>query len=332
MRTIIDESEDSYVTLAEVVTILVLFEAIPVLPRQSAPLRNKYVRIRRWILLMQNNSIDGNILTQANVLNPLKAFLSVQNQHVRTLKQTPEDIVEDLNILLTKWQLGDLSANPRRGLIPCGTRGWRPDPDWAFRHPYDFFGDGPFFNGQMWHSRAGMRRDGIHCQLIHGICGTIHRGARSLVAGLHDILSGKFYADIDQGDIFWYIGTCLLPQHLAHLATNIKEADFGAYPSGRITKNKNGEGPTNCTLMLYKSLQTGIEVRLIRSSNLAPIVEMRPIKGYRYDGLYVVVEMELLNREWQIYRFKLIRNTTGQGPLRHANPPPRPEPGNGRRR
>jgi hypothetical protein len=47
--------------------------------------------------------------------------------------------------------------------------------------------------------------------------------------------------------------------------------------------------------------------------------------GYRYDGLYVVEEAELLNIERQIYKFTMVRVQGGQGPLRHANPPIKPE-------
>ena len=52
---------------------------------------------------------------------------------------------------------------------------------------------------------------------------------------------------------------------------------------------------------------------------------MRPERGYRYDGLYRVEWFQLEKQERQIYKFKLVRLTTGQGPLRLNLSPPLPE-------
>jgi hypothetical protein len=72
-------------------------------------------------------------------------------------------------------------------------------------------------------------------------------------------------------------------------------------------------------------------VRVFRSSKAAKIVPLRPKRGLRYDGLYVVKEYELVNVKRQIYQFEMKRlnDREGeyvQGPLRGA-----PGAANGRR-
>lgn len=244
----------------------------------------------------------------------------------RLEKAVPISIVENLKIIYTKWQHGDLSVLARRGLVQSsGQSQYYPDSKWAYTRKADFFGHGHLVNGQTWRLRAEMSRDGAHAPLIAGIYGTVDLGAKSIVMGLHDEPKKEFYADIDQGTRIWYMGTGLDREEGDKEPTNIK--DPNQHGSGMIHLNEKGADPTYSTKALITSYRTKRPVRVFRSFRLAPIVEHRPVKGFRYDGLYKVVAYELLKEYRQIYRFELIRldeTEDDQGPLRDNLPPPEP--------
>lgn len=239
---------------------------------------------------------------------------------MRQAKKVPVDIVEDLTSLYRKWDLGDLSVLPRRGLIrgaeggPCAV-----DPEWPYPRSANFYGHGHLVNGQTWISRAAMRRDGAHSALQAGICGTVKDGARSVVMGFYIEATKEGYADRDFGETIEYIGTALKRKPDDREPTNIK--DPAKYRPSRKTKNTAGDGPTNATECLMTSFRTGKPVRVFRSFMLPGINPLRPLKGFRYDGLYVVKKYELLKKERQIYKFVMLRMKEGQGPLREVMPP-----------
>ena len=327
----VEPGEESFATFSEVKGIVRLFDDVTQRRRRSMFLKTTYSRMRGWIRRMQNNSVTEEALLRSNVLDPLKAFLSDDNERMRAAKEVPTEIVEDLTILQRKWESGDFSVLPRRGLLPGGPTGWRPDPDWPWRQDSDYFGHGRLVNGQVWSSRAELMRDGAHGPPIAGISGTIKHGARSIVMGFHDEKNKNYYADVDQGDEIWYYGTALARPNGDEEPTNIKDPDHGTYRPERVTKSSQGHGPTPATQALFTSYQTGRPVRVIRSFRLAKIVKMKPATGFRYDGLYQVVESILDKKERQIYKFRMVRLKEGQGPLRHANPPLRLE-GSARKR
>jgi hypothetical protein len=271
---------------------------------------------------MFNHSLNEEHLTQSPVLNCLKTYLCEENRPRLQAKAVPDDIVEDLTILYRKWDRGDLSILARRGLIQRRPNGqYFPDPDWEHRQSADFFGHGHLVNGQTWGSRAEMTRDGAHGPLIAGIFGTIRHGARSVVMGLHDEENQNIYADVDQGNRIYYCGTANRREAGDDRPTNLKDA--ASFRPPHIT-GPSGDS-TNATKAMLKSIETGRPVRVFRSSRLATIVEWRPHRGFRYDGLYVVKKSYLVNEDRQIYRFRMDRLDTGQGPIRESMPPPAPE-------
>lgn len=292
-------------------------------------LQHTFTKIGDWIRKMQHNSVTQDILTQSRALERLNSFLCEGSRAMREAQDVPEEIVEDLTILHRKWDFGDLSVLARRGLRQSGVHGqYFPDPDWPYARSSDFFGHGHLMNGQTWNYRTEMTRDGAHGPLIAGISGTVKDGARSIVMGLHDEVKKEYYADVDQRDTIYYVGTALAREEGDTEATNVK--DPTNHRVARVTKNRKGQGPTNATKALVTSYRTGREVRVFRSFRLAEIVPDRPPRGFRYDGLYVVKSYKLWKRERQIYRFKLVRLQTGQGPLRESNAPL--EPGGTRKR
>jgi hypothetical protein len=235
----------------------------------------------------------------------------------------PISVVENLTIIYRKWERGDLSVLARRGLIQRQEqRQFYPDPQWPYARDANYFGHGHLVNGQTWGTRVEMRRDGAHAPLMAGIYGTAEEGAKSIVMGLHDEEKKEYYADIDQGTRIWYMGTALNRDEDDKEPTNIKDPE--QQDSGMVHLNRRGKGPTPGTNALITSYRTKRPVRVFRSSRLAGCVPLRPVKGFRYDGLYKVVNYELLKEYLQIYRFEMVRLTDGQGPLRENLPPPKP--------
>ncbi|OAG36223.1 hypothetical protein AYO21_09617 [Fonsecaea monophora] len=316
--------EEPFITLQETTPIVRLLDQIPVRGRMTMAIRHTFAKIQDWIRMMQNHSMTEEILNESRVREHLKRFLSDDNKEMRREKAVPEHIVEDLTILYRKWDLGDLGVLARRGLVERGpNRMLFPDPDWKFKRDADYFGHGLLVNGQTWCYRAEMMRDGAHAPIIAGISGSKTQGARSVVMGYHDQGREEYYADVDQGDTIYYYGTALRLKAGDTEPTNLKDAV--THRVERITRNSRGEGPTNATLSLFESYWTGRPVRVFRSWRLAEIVPHRPVSGFRYDGLYIVTAPELVRIERQIYRFKMERMATGQGPLRHSGAPLRPE-------
>lgn len=265
---------------------------------------------------MERKSVTQDILDRTDVLRYLEAFLSPRRAQLRHDKNVPIDIVERTTVILRKWQRGDLSALPLRGLIRNGfTARFDVNPVWLPRRTTAaFFGHGDLVNGQRWPNRVAMNRDGAHGPLVAGISGKVNGGAYSVVMGLHDINKPEFYADVDLGEIIWYVGTAL-PADEGDKPSNVKETW-----DERQMVNPDIE-PTNATRTLMKSQETQIPVRVFRSFRLAEIVPNKPRKGFRYDGLYRVVERECMHRKRQIHRFKMVRlrdreGEYAQGPIR----------------
>jgi SAD/SRA domain len=265
-----------------------------------------------WLWSMQ--SLDSNItqevLTQSSVLTMLKNFLSEEEEAFRYASRFPIDLEEDLTYLLRKWTAGDLDNDPDRGLLVTrksnSVESLKLDKTWEHLRKCNYFGSGNLVNGQRWPGRIHMRRDGAHGASMAGIYGpSVAEGAQALVMGLHG-QNCNYYADRDEGNRVKYIGTARKKK--------------GSYvDTGVLVDNSNDDEeedrPTAHTRMLMTSIETGKPVRLFRSDKLPDINPYRPLKGYRYDGLYRVVSCELLEDERKIYGFELQR-LPGQGPIR----------------
>ena len=276
---------------------------------------------------MSINSITENDLHGSNALPTLRCFLCEDNAPTRAAKRVPAYIQEDLTILMRKWEIGDFGQLPRRGLRrsdPSSARSpLHPDPTWPFRRGAKYFrnghGNGQLVNGQKWNSRAAMARDGAHGPLIAGISGSKHTGAYSVVMGYHDTYKHDFYADIDCGNRIFYLSTALkapdtdeLDNYMPIEPTNTKDPID--------VMNHSSDLATSGAQALMKSHETGELVRVFRSFRSARICPHRPKKGFRYDGLYQVVDFECLKVDRQIYRFEMVRLDEGQGPIRSGVP------------
>ena len=145
-----------------------------------------------------------------------------------------------------------------------------------------------------------MVRDGAHKYQQAGICGRADGGAQAVVMGKPEF---EEYADIDLGDEIWYVGT-------PAKETGEEEVDLEEV----VQDDDIPKGVTNATKLLFKSIKTENEVRVFRSSKLPKINKLKALEGFRYDGVYKVVDYENLE-ERALYRFHMVR-VPGQGPIR----------------
>lgn len=107
-------------------------------------------------------------------------------------------------------------------------------------------------------------------------------------------MSGRGYADEDGGEVIKYCGTA----------------------------GKNGQDSTG-TRLLKLNMEKQTALRVLRSSGLPSSNPFRPIKGLRYDGLYLVESIESLDPQTAMHRF-LLRRRAGQDPIRSQGPEKRP--------
>jgi len=132
----------------------------------------------------------------------------------------------------------------------------------------------------------------IQCtdNLAGGISGKKGVGAHSVV------LAGGHYQDRDEGDNIWYCGT---------------------------DATTNYEVTENTKLLVANVGQQNKPVRVLRSQNLPATNVYKPERGYRYDGLYDVLDFNVLDERKQIHLFHL-RRQGGQAPIRYQGLEKRP--------
>ena len=210
----------------------------------------------------------------------------------------PFDIQADAKELYNKWSRRIFETDILRGIrfqvsaSASGKDGGRNedsiDPKYKGVVPSKFHGNGDLLNGQWWPLQLCALRDGAHGASQQGISGSSEEGAYScIMSGGHD------YPDVDEGEDVWYCGT--------------DSVDGSITPQTRYMLQSENNNP----------------VRLIRSHNLKS--EHAPLIGFRYDGLYDVVESRRLdpaNSLRQRHIFHLVRQD-GQDPIRGGNGPKR---------
>jgi len=146
--------------------------------------------------------------------------------------------------------------------------------------------------GSLWLSRVECSKAGVHGPWVGGICGSAKTGAYSIV------LSGGYEGDTDDGATFTYTGS-----------------------GGRDLSGNKRAAPQTSDQVLEKgnkaiavNLWRGLPLRVIRGYKLKS--RFAPPSGYRYDGLYHVVEV------WPqegpsghvIWRYRMERMKKGQAP------------------
>ncbi|OJD17701.1 hypothetical protein AJ78_02226 [Emergomyces pasteurianus Ep9510] len=204
----------------------------------------------------------------------------------------PWDIRLDCEAILIRWERGDFDPSLLRGIKVGAAAGTsrRLDKTYRFRKDSIVVGDNELRNGQWFPLQITAIRDGAHGEIEAGISGRDKIGAVSIILSS----AGKGYPDIDQGDTISYCGT----------------------------RGKDGQISAG-TNLLIESHANRNPIRVLRSSKLPKINPYRPSAGFRYDGLYEIHGMEVLDTQTMLHRFKL-RRIPGQTPIRYQGVEKRP--------
>lgn len=211
-------------------------------------------------------------------------------------KKFPYYIVADAKELYNNWYRKVFDADIFRGIIVGSKKDVKLnrssnsdklDPKYPYRLSAKYHGNSNLSNGQWWPRQIATLRDGAHGKTQAGISGKPGQGAWSV------IVAGKYKEDIDRGDEILYCGT---------------EDDEGNGTSG--------------TTLIMENIQSKQPVRVIRSFKGHNKI-YSPVEGLRFDGLYDVVDSEVLDIAKKRYRFRLVRQA-GQDPIRYEGAAARP--------
>ncbi|KAI0632104.1 PUA-like domain-containing protein [Trametes polyzona] len=149
--------------------------------------------------------------------------------------------------------------------------------------------------GSTFENRLFLHHSSVHSGILAGIAGSKHEGCYSVV------LSGGYEDDKDQGYKFVYTGC------------GGRDRKDGEKPrEGPQTCDQSWENSRNASLRV--SAYTKKPVRVVRGYKSSS--DFAPVKGYRYDGLYVVEEawMDVGKSGFKVCKFKLSR-LPGQPPI-----------------
>lgn len=255
------------------------------------PLTDLYDKLRDAVHRAEITfTITPEILRKANMLSPQAGLPRI----FQPSANFPPDLKADSYQLYKRWSTGDLEQSLLRGIVSTKSHSRNSDSiDKAYRSQfspsYKYIGHGPLVQGQWWPTQLCALRDGAHGAPQGGICGSPEQGAYSIV-----LSSGVGYDDTDDGETIYYSGT----------------------------PGSNGEATENTKYLLI-SLDTGHPVRVLRSSQLPKGNPYRPQRGLRYDGLYTVVDVKLLDEDKAMHRFRLER-CKGQMGIRYQGKGARP--------
>ena len=236
--------------------------------------------------------LTGMLLKRAKVLEEH----GLENIFNSTEVDFPWDICADAVALYRKWLNGVIDPHLLRGIDT--KQGKNPagksltsrslNKSYIGKKSCNYVGAGSLVNGQWWPLQICAMRDGAHGEIEAGIHGQPGTGAFSIV------LSGGGYSNIDQGDIIQYCGT-----------------------SGKEEQASAG------TKLLLKSQKDENDIRVLRSASLDKKNKYRPPKGLRYDGIYRIIDYEILDKDTAMHRFTL-RRRNRQDPIRCTGVEKRP--------
>lgn len=232
-------------------------------------------------------------LNKARLLHNRDGLPQIFDSNLSDGVDFPWDIKSDAEELYNKWCQKMFDPDLYRG-IKVGGKGKAKVQSLVEAYPdrvdCNYWGAGLLINGQWWPNQLCCLRDGAHGSAQGGIHGKKGHGAYSIV------LSGGHYQDRDEAAEIWYCGT--------------DSAD------GIIT---------DATQRMIESSGSGRPVRVLRSQALPATNRWKPVRGYRYDGLYDVLDYHCVDRPKQIYLFHL-RRREGQDPIRCTGVEARPTP------
>ncbi|KAA8912971.1 PUA-like domain-containing protein [Sphaerosporella brunnea] len=218
------------------------------------------------------------------VTQPLESLLSSGGR-----LGVPDDVLSDAEYLLRRWQAGDFNPDLLRGIdktLRYDAVNKRKhtaqslDKSYPFKRSASVAGHNGLVVGQWWPLQICAVRDGAHGATEGGIWADKEAAVSIIISG------GSGYQDEDRLNTVWYSGTA-------------------------------GEGPglpSANTLAMMKAMDIGRPVRVLRSAKARS--RYAPKEGLRYDGLYLVREKEMVDRDCEMWRFRLERQRAGQPEVR----------------
>ncbi|KAI7221337.1 hypothetical protein KC333_g1795 [Hortaea werneckii] len=268
----------------------------------DAGLRNQFEMLSSYLHKAPFMQVTGQLLRDNRILHKQDGLQQIFDPDYMAGVPYPDWLQADAKELYNKWRNKNFETNMFWGLQAgrAATRyaeGRATTIDWnaVNRVSCDHHGNESIVNGQWWPLQLCLLRDGAHGQSQQGIHGKKGHGAFSCVIAGGLAPDNQPYPNIDEGDTVYYCGT-----------------------------DSNDGSVTEGTYRLIESKESGKPIRLIRSHNLKN--EYAPEKGFRYDGLYTIVDFEMLdppNSKRQRHRFKMVR-APGQPPMRGTGDGKRP--------
>ncbi|KAI7241555.1 hypothetical protein KC330_g612 [Hortaea werneckii] len=270
--------------------------------RNDAGLRTQFETLSHYLHKAPFMQVTGQLLRDNRVLHKQDGLQQIFDPEYMAGVPYPDWLQADARELYNKWRNKNFETDIFWGLEAgrAATRhaeGRATTIDWnaVNRVSCDHHGNESIVNGQWWPLQLCLLRDGVHGQSQQGIHGKKGHGAFSCVIAGGLAPDNQPYPNIDEGDTVYYCGT-----------------------------DSNDGSVTEGTSRLIESKESGKPIRLIRSHNLKN--EYAPEKGFRYDGLYTIVDFEMLdppNSKRQRHRFKMVR-VPGQPPMRGTGDGKRP--------
>ncbi|RMY58845.1 hypothetical protein D0865_02388 [Hortaea werneckii] len=268
----------------------------------GAGLRTQFETLSYYLHKAPFMQVTEQLLRDNRVLHKQDGLQQIFDPEYMAGVPYPDWLQADARELYNKWRNKNFETNMFWGLEAgrAATRhaeGRATTIDWnaVNRVSCDHHGNESIVNGQWWPLQLCLLRDGAHGQSQQGIHGKKGHGAFSCVIAGGLAPDNQPYPNIDKGDTVYYCGT-----------------------------DSNDGSVTEGTSRLIESKESGKPIRLIRSHKLKN--EYAPEKGFRYDGLYTIVDFEMLDRpnsKRQRHRFKMVR-IPGQPPMRGTGDGKRP--------
>ncbi|CCX31285.1 Similar to Histone-lysine N-methyltransferase, H3 lysine-9 specific SUVH5; acc. no. O82175 [Pyronema omphalodes CBS 100304] len=231
----------------------------------------------------------------------------------RHLEADPEHIMDENERSISEGKFfrpvgpewNDMVRYIARGLLrrrhPRGMTVWRLDHQFPRRSP-KVYGHNGLTVGDWWPYQLCLLRDGAHGSSQGGISGDKDLGAYSIVVSC-DNPAYRNGQDHDTGEVLFYSGTS---------GPAVVDGDTSAVL-------------TNANAIMKASVYTQPQrpVRVIRKGP-SPKGGLYPCSGFRYDGLYLVTEMKIVEADEDdkrdFYQFKLVR-MPGQPSLQSIDRP-----------
>jgi len=163
--------------------------------------------------------------------------------------------------------------------------------------------------GQMWLMRIQLCENGIHRPPVAGIHANEKDGAMSIV------LNGGYEDDKDDGDEFMYTGSG--GRDLSGNKRTAKQSSDQELTKGNRGLAQNCDAPVSDKGADAKDWRKGVAVRVVRGFKLAKHhPKYAPAEGYRYDGLYKVVNYKHVKGEsgFKVWRYLLRRDDPAPAP------------------